>query len=109
MYLYANPGLPIWFSGKRIRLTRQELQETQVLSLGMEEPLEKEMKTHSKYPCLENPMDRSAWRATVHRVAKSQTRLGTYAYTNPKVIYYDTFHIAWFIPGFRKHGKMTRL
>ena len=27
--------------------------------------------------CLENPMDRGAWRATVHRVAKSQTRLVT--------------------------------
>ena len=25
--------------------------------------------------CLENPMDRGAWRATVHKVAKSQTRL----------------------------------
>ena len=25
------------------------------------------------YPCLENPMDRGAWWATVHRVAKSQT------------------------------------
>ena len=25
--------------------------------------------------CLENPMDRGAWRATVHRVVKSQTRL----------------------------------
>ena len=28
-----------------------------------------------QYPCLENPMDRGAWRATVHRVAKSRTRL----------------------------------
>ena len=27
------------------------------------------------YSCLENPMDRRAWRAIVHRVAKSQTRL----------------------------------
>ena len=27
-----------------------------------------------QYSCLENPMDREAWRATVHRVAKSQTR-----------------------------------
>ena len=26
-------------------------------------------------PCLENPMDRGAWRATVHGVAKSQTGL----------------------------------
>ena len=28
-----------------------------------------------QYSCLENPMDREAWRATVHRVTKSQTRL----------------------------------
>ena len=25
-----------------------------------------------QYSCLENPMDRGAWRATVHRVTKSQ-------------------------------------
>ena len=28
-----------------------------------------------QYSCLENPMDRGAWRATVQRVAKSRTRL----------------------------------
>ena len=28
-----------------------------------------------QYSCLENPMDRGAWRATVHRVTKNQTRL----------------------------------
>ena len=28
-----------------------------------------------QYSCLENPMDRGAWWATVHRVVKSQTRL----------------------------------
>jgi len=28
-----------------------------------------------QYSCLEKPMDRGAWWATVHRVAKSQTRL----------------------------------
>ena len=28
-----------------------------------------------QYSCLENPMDRAAWRATVHGVAKSWTRL----------------------------------
>ena len=28
-----------------------------------------------QYPCLENPMDRGAWRATVHGVAESWTRL----------------------------------
>ena len=26
-----------------------------------------------QYSCLENPMDRGAWRATVHRVTKGQT------------------------------------
>ena len=28
-----------------------------------------------QYSCLENPMEREAWRATVHGVAKSPTRL----------------------------------
>ena len=28
-----------------------------------------------QYSCLENPMDRRAWRATVHGVTQSQTRL----------------------------------
>ena len=28
-----------------------------------------------QYSCLENPMDRGAWRAAVHGVTKSQTRL----------------------------------
>ena len=50
------------------------LQETQVRSLGGEDPLEKEMATHF-YSCLENPMDRGAWWAAVHEVTKSQTRL----------------------------------
>ena len=27
------------------------------------------------YSCLENPMDRGVWQTTVHRVAKSLTRL----------------------------------
>ena len=32
-----------------------------------------------QYSCLENPLDRGAWRATVHRVAKSQTQLSDLA------------------------------
>ena len=28
-----------------------------------------------QYSCVENPMDRGAWRATVHGVAKTWTRL----------------------------------
>ena len=30
-----------------------------------------------QYPCLENPMDGRAWWATVHGVAKSQTRMSS--------------------------------
>ena len=30
-----------------------------------------------QYSCLENSMDRGAWRATIHGVTKSQTRLST--------------------------------
>ena len=33
-----------------------------------------------QYSCLENPMDRGAWRAPVHRVAKSRTRLSLHAH-----------------------------
>ena len=46
--------------------------ETQVQSVGQENPLEKEMATHSS---MENPMDGGAWWATVPGVAKSRTRL----------------------------------
>ena len=49
--------------------------EMQVRSLGWKDPLEKEMTTHSSILCLENSMDREAWCAAVHGVAKSQTQL----------------------------------
>ena len=35
------------------------------------------MTIHSKYTCLENPTDRGAWQAAVHRVTQSRTRLKT--------------------------------
>ena len=35
-----------------------------------------------QYLCLENPVDRGAWQATVHRVAKSQTQLSTHTYSH---------------------------
>ena len=49
------------------------MQEMQVQSLGWEDPLEEEMVTHSSILAIENPMDRRAWWATVHVVAKSWT------------------------------------
>ena len=35
-----------------------------------------------QYSCLENPMDRGTWQATVHGVAKSQTRLRNFTFTS---------------------------
>ena len=43
--------------------------------LGWEDPLEKRMATHSSILAWRIPMDREAWWATVHEIAKSQTRL----------------------------------
>ena len=45
------------------------LQRTMFLFLGWEDPLEKEFSV-LQYSCRENPMDRGAWGATVHAVAR---------------------------------------
>ena len=37
------------------------MRETQVRSLSQEDPLEKEMETHSSTLCLENSKDGGAW------------------------------------------------
>ena len=47
--------------------------KTQVRSLGWEDPLEKEMATHSSILAWEITMNRGAWRATVHGVTMSWT------------------------------------
>ena len=53
-----------------------------------------------QYSCQDNPMDRGAWRATVHGVAKSQTRLSTHAHTldqgsNPGLLHCRRFFTIW--------------
>ena len=49
------------------------VQETWVRSLGWEDPLEEDMTTHSRVLAWRIPMDRRAWRVTVHGVTESQT------------------------------------
>ena len=53
----------------------QETQETWVQSLGQEELLQEGMATQSSILAWRIPMDRGAWGATVHGVAKSWTQL----------------------------------
>ena len=69
---------PIFFRASQVAQWVKNLfamQEMWFQSLDQEDPLEEGMATHSKYSCLENPIDRGAWRVTVHGVAKSWTRL----------------------------------
>ena len=49
------------------------MQETLVQSLGQKDPLERGMATHSNILAWRIPMDRGAWRATVHGVTESWT------------------------------------
>ena len=55
-------------------LPMQEKEETGVRSLGQEESQEGNGNL-LQYSCLENPVDRGAWRAIVLGVEKSQTEL----------------------------------
>ena len=48
-------------------------QEIWAQSLGWEDPLEENMATHPSVLAWRIPMDRGAWKAAVHSVAKSQT------------------------------------
>ena len=71
----------------------QETQETQVLSLGQEDPPGVRNGNALPYSCLENSMDRGAWQAIVHGIVKSQARLSKHTHTqvcisfNKKIIF----------------------
>ena len=43
-----------------------------------------------QYSCLENPLDRGAWRATVHRVTQSGTQLKRLSTALNKILYRDS-------------------
>ena len=49
------------FSGGSMVKNLPAMQETRVHSLGWEDPLEKEMATHSSTLAWKNPMDGGAW------------------------------------------------
>ena len=54
--------------------------------------------------CLENPMDKGAWKAAVHGVTKSQTRVSDFTFTFhfsalEKEMATHSSVLAWIIPG----------
>ena len=64
----------------------QETQETQVRSLGWEDPQEEGLATYSSILAWEIPLTEEPGCTTVHRVTKSQTRL-KHAGSRDTVIY----------------------
>ena len=62
------------------------MQKTLVQFLGQEDPLEKGLVFHSSIPAWRIPMGRGDWRATVHGVTKSQTRLSDFNFNQPYTI-----------------------
>ena len=63
------------FPGGSLVKNLPAIQETWVHSLGREDPLEKEMATHSSVLAWEIPWTEEPGGATVHGVTKSRTRL----------------------------------
>ena len=70
--------------------------------------------TPLQYSCLENPMDRGAWWAAVHGVAKSWTRLSDFTF----IFYFHALEkemathssvLAWRIPGTGEPGGLPSM
>ena len=73
------------------------MRETWVQFLGWEDPLEEGMAIHTSILVWRIPMDRGAWRATVHGVTKSWTQLSNYIYTQSSwtegSLYIDSYRL----------------
>ena len=64
-----------------------------------------------QYSCLENPMDKGAWKAADHGISKSQTRLSDFTSTFPfqaleKEMATHSSVLAWRIPGMEEPGGL---
>ena len=70
--------------------------------------------TPLQYSCLENPMDGGAWKAAVHGVTKSQTRLSNFTFTFhfyalEKEMATHSSELAWRIPGTGELGGLPSM
>ena len=64
--------------------------------------------------CLENPMDRGAWRAAIHGVSEGQTRLNNFTFTFhfhalEKEMATHSSVLAWRIPGTGEPGGLPSM
>ena len=70
--------------------------------------------TPLQYSCLENPMDRGAWKAAVHGVPKSRARLSNFTFTFhfhalEKEMATHSSTLAWRIPGMGELGGLPSM
>ena len=70
--------------------------------------------TPLQYSCLENPMDRGAWWAAVHGIAKSQTQLSDFIFTFhfhalEKEMATHSSVLAWRIPGTQESSGLPSM
>ena len=70
--------------------------------------------TPLQYSCLENPMGGGAWKAAVHGVAKSRTRLSDFTFTFhfhalEKEMATRSSVLAWRIPGTEEPGGLPSM
>ena len=98
---YVNHEIPDIQAGfRKYRGTRDQIRE------GNGTPLQ--------YSCLENPMGRGAWQASVHGVVKSRTRLSDFTFTFhfhalEKEMATHFSVLAWRIPGMVEHGGLLTM
>ena len=81
--MYLN-GLPRWLSGKESAYSAGDAGS--IPGSGRSPGGRNGNPLH--YSCLEDPMDRRAWQAAAHRVAKSRTQLSAQAYVRTGVSEY---------------------
>ena len=83
-------------------------------SRTIKDSLGKSNGTPLQYSCLENPMDRGAWKAAIHGVAEGRTRLSDFTFTFhfaalEKEMATHSSVLAWRIPRMGEPGGLPSL
>ena len=119
--IYEKPAVNIIFNSKKLKSfslkseTIQRCPLTPLLFNIVWEDLATVIREGNGTPlqqsCLENPMDRGAWQAAVHGVAKSQTKLSDFTFTFhfhslEKEMVTHSSVLAWGMPGTGEPGGL---